>query len=298
MADFTRLFPDVADALGIESVAIVEKDHYIVELLRLLQPLVFATHTLVFAAGTALSKAGVSLNRMSEDVDIKLVPAIGFSRRYSRNQRKNIRKDIIQCVIETIAASDTFSMDEAHPKVTRDEYRYNEIPVRYPQEYAQVPCLRPFIKLELMETGLLEAAENRDISSLIMDLTNQGEKVRAFPCATIASTQAEKLISMMRRTAASMRDVERAVDESLVRHIYDNFCIVREKGADIPVLKRFVQECIEQDIERYGAQYPEFCKSPVEELKMGLEELVVNPVYEARYLQFVTPMVFGERHVS
>lgn len=58
MADLIKLFPDVADALGIESVAIVEKDYYIVELLRLLQPLAFDTHQLVFAGGTALSKAG------------------------------------------------------------------------------------------------------------------------------------------------------------------------------------------------------------------------------------------------
>ncbi|HHL2631672.1 TPA: nucleotidyl transferase AbiEii/AbiGii toxin family protein [Yersinia enterocolitica] len=298
MDDLTKLFPDVADALGIESVSIVEKDYYIVELLRLLQPLDFDTHQLVFAGGTALSKAGISLNRMSEDVDIKLVPVAGFTQQYSRGQRKGIRKGIIRTVIGTITASGTFRMDEGYPKVTRDEYRYNEISVRYPQKYAQAPCLRPFIKLELMETDLLEAAENRPISSLIMDLTNKGEVVRSFPCATIASTQAEKLISMMRRTAASMRNVERAVDESLVRHIYDNFCIVREKGADVLVLKHFVQECIEQDIERYGAQYPEFCESPIGELKMGLEELMNNPVYKERYLQFVKPMVFGEIHVS
>lgn len=298
MDDLTKLLPDVADALGIESVAIVEKDYYIIELLRLLQPLAFDTHQLVFAGGTALSKAGISLNRMSEDVDIKLVPVASFSRQYSRGQRKSIRKGIIQTIIETIAASGTFSIDEEYPKLTRDEYRYNDIPVRYPQEYAQIPCLRPFIKLELMETDLLEAAENRPISSLVMDLTKRGEIVRAFPCATIVSTQAEKLISMMRRTAASMRDVERAVDESLVRHIYDNFCIVREKGADIPVLKHFVQQCIEQDIERYGAQYPEFCDSPVEELKMGLEELESNPVYKERYMKFVRPMVYGENRVS
>lgn len=43
MNDLTKLFPDVADALGIESVAIVEKDYYIVELLRLIQPPAFAT---------------------------------------------------------------------------------------------------------------------------------------------------------------------------------------------------------------------------------------------------------------
>ncbi|VXC71629.1 conserved hypothetical protein [Enterobacterales bacterium 8AC] len=298
MDDLLKLFPDVADAFEIESVAIVEKDYYIVELLRLLKPLSFDTHQLVFAGGTALSKAGIRLNRMSEDVDIKLVPIADFSQRYSRGQRKNIRKGIIQAIIEAITASGMFGFDEAHPKVTQDEYRYNEIPVRYPQEYAQAPCLRPFIKLELMETDLLEAAENRDIYSLVTGLTKKGEEVKAFPCSTIASTQAEKLISMLRRTAASKRDLERTVDESLVRHIYDNFCIVKEKGIDVPVLKRFVQECIKQDIERYGTQHPKFCESPVEELKMGLEELVSNPVYKERYQQFVTPMVFGEIHVS
>ena len=298
MDDLTALFPDVADTLGIESVAIVEKDYYIVELLRLLRPLVFESHQLVFAGGTALSKAGISLNRMSEDVDIKLVPVTGFLQRYSRNKRKNIRKNIIQVITDLIDSSGIFQLDESDLKVTRDEHRYNEIPVRYPQVYAQAPCLRPFIRLELMETDLLEAPENRDISSLITNLTQQGEIINAFPCATITSTQAEKLISIMRRTAAAVRSPERSVDESLVRHIYDNYCIVREIEADFPLLKRFIRECISQDIERYGNQYPEFSKSPVTELKMGLEELVNNPIYKARYEQFVTPMVFSGAPVS
>lgn len=90
MDDLTTLFSEVADALGIESVAIVEKDHYIVELLQLLKPLVFDTHQLVFAGGTALAKSGVALNRMSEDVDIKLVPKDAFQA-LSRTQRKNTR---------------------------------------------------------------------------------------------------------------------------------------------------------------------------------------------------------------
>ena len=34
-------------------------------------------------------------------------------------------------------------------------------------------------------------------------------------------------------------------DEFLVRHIYDNYCIVREKGVNVPVLKNFVQICIQ-----------------------------------------------------
>ncbi len=93
MPELTSLFPDVADALDIESVAIVEKDYFVVDLLRLLKEIKPETHTLVFAGGTALSKAGISLNRMSEDIDIKLVPTENFMQN-GRDKRRKIRKEI------------------------------------------------------------------------------------------------------------------------------------------------------------------------------------------------------------
>ncbi len=243
MPELTSLFPDVADALDIESVAIVEKDYFVVDLLRLLKEIKPETHTLVFAGGTALSKAGISLNRMSEDIDIKLVPTENFMQN-GRDKRRKTRKEIVQIITDVIHNSDIFSLDNENARITRDEYRYNEISVRYPQTFAQVPCLRPFIKLELMESTLLEHPESRDIYSLVTELTGKGTPVTAFPCATILSTQAEKLISMMRRTAAHLRNPEQQDDEFLVRHIYDNYCIVREKGVNVPVLKNFVQICI------------------------------------------------------
>ncbi len=70
--------------------------------LQLLKPLVFDTHQLVFAGGTALAKSGVALNRMSEDVDIKLVPKDAFGT--FRTQRKNTRKEIVQAVSSAIAS--------------------------------------------------------------------------------------------------------------------------------------------------------------------------------------------------
>ena len=244
MPELTSLFPDVADALDIESVAIVEKDYFVVDLLRLLKEIKPETHTLVFAGGTALSKAGISLNRMSEDIDIKLVPTENFMQN-GRDKRRKIRKEIVQIITDVIHNSDIFSLDNENARITRDEYRYNEISVRYPQTFAQVPCLRPFIKLELMESTLLEHPESRDIYSLVTELTGKGTPVTAFPSATILSTQAEKLISMMRRIAAHLRNPEQQDDEFLVRHIYDNYCIVREKGVNVPVLKNFVQICIQ-----------------------------------------------------
>ncbi len=293
MDNLNTLFSEVADALGIESVAIVEKDHYIVELLALLKPLSFDTHQLVFAGGTALAKSGVALNRMSEDVDIKLVPGADFLA-LSRSGRKASRKAVIQSITDAITATGMFSVDDDQ-KVTRDEYRYNDIPVRYPQRLAQEPCLRPFIKLELMESDLLESAEVRDIHSLVTEMTKRPHIVQAFPSVTVTSTQAEKLVAMLRRTAAVTRNVERFDDTTLVRHIYDTWCIVNVGNVDIAQLTVFVERTIDQDIQRYGNQYPQFCDSPVTELKMGLEELTNNPVHQDRYQKFVAPMVFGKQ---
>ncbi|HAT1684933.1 TPA: nucleotidyl transferase AbiEii/AbiGii toxin family protein [Klebsiella oxytoca] len=126
MPDLISLFPDVADAMGIESVTIVEKDYYVVELLRLLRDITPETHILVFAGGTALSKAGIALDRMSEDVDIKLVPVADFRQNYGRDRRKKIRRDIVRTITDAVTGSGIFSLDENH-RITRNEYRYNEI---------------------------------------------------------------------------------------------------------------------------------------------------------------------------
>lgn len=81
------LFPDVADALGIDSPAIVEKDVYAVQLLSLLSELHSGTFELVFAGGTSLAKAQHKLFRMSEDIDIKLIPRDGVATGMSRTSR-------------------------------------------------------------------------------------------------------------------------------------------------------------------------------------------------------------------
>ncbi len=65
-----------------------------------------------------------------------------------------------------------FNFDDDYPKVTRDEYRYNGIS-SYPQRVVQAPCLRPFIRLELMEAKLLEPSELRDIHSLVTGITGK-----------------------------------------------------------------------------------------------------------------------------
>lgn len=50
----TTLFLDVADAIGLGNPSIVEKDYYVVQLLRLITQLRLPYHQMVFSGGTAL----------------------------------------------------------------------------------------------------------------------------------------------------------------------------------------------------------------------------------------------------
>ena len=297
MLKLTERFAEVADALGIGATSIVEKDYYVVELLALLHPLRFDSHQLVFAGGTALAKAGIRLNRMSEDVDIKLIPNHMFLAK-SRTQRKAIRRQVVQAIQHAIEQSVLFSFDPAEPHTYLDEYRYAEIPIRYPQAFAQSPCLRPFIKLELIESALIEPAEPRSVSSLIFDLTQFGTQLTDFPAVTVRSTLVEKIVSMLRRTAAVARNSERSDDPALVRHVYDHFRITQAFDFEHTALIPLLQNVISADVERFGGQHPQMRETPLDELRFGLEQLTSNPIHQERYHHFVTPMVFGQATVT
>lgn len=150
----------------------------------------------------------------------------------------------------------------------------------------------------MMEVDLLEAPEPRPITSLVYDLTKIGEPIEAFPSATITSTSVEKLIAILRRTAAVTRNAERADDESLVRHIYDYFKITYGKPQDFVYQANLAAQVIQDDIDRYGRQHPQMVENPINELLFGLEEINSNPLYQERFKEYVLPMVFGDEQVT
>lgn len=155
-----------------------------------------------------------------------------------------------------------------------DEYRYVELELKYPQQFNQSPCLRPIIKLELMETILLHESESRAIQSLVSELYKEAHEVTAFQCVSIASTLVEKVLSMLRRTASTLRcPDERKDDKTLVRHIYDVHFICQTDALNGIGLEGIFNTIIKEDITRYGPQHPEFVRSPKGELLFGLKVL-------------------------
>jgi predicted nucleotidyltransferase component of viral defense system len=284
-----KQFLEISDALELGNPSIPEKDYWVVSLLAMLENVNSEHHRLVFSGGTALAKSNIKIMRMSEDVDIKLIPTLEFLNK-GTEAKKRARKVLVE---------DLLAMLAEHPylkyfkKTVLDSYRYVEIEIEYPQQYNQAPCLRPYIKLELIETIELQGVESRTISSLVAQSYKQPAEVNAMSCISIDSTLVEKVLSMLRRTMSVKRDPKRMDDETLVRHIYDVHCISLEHMIDMDVLKPIFNAVLEEDKARYGNQHQEFVDDPHNELKLGLEELETNELFHKRFDEFVAPMVYN-----
>lgn len=284
-----KQFLEVSDALELGNPSITEKDYWVVSLLAMLENVVSKHHRLVFSGGTALAKSSIKILRMSEDVDIKMIPTQEFLV-LGTGEKKRIRKALVEHLIEKLALHPYLKYSN---KKVLDEYRYVEIEIEYPQQYNQAPCLRPYIKLELIETIELQCVESRSISSLVAERYKQPAEVSAMSCISIDLTLVEKVLSMLRRTMSVKRNPERTDDETLVRHIYDVHCISAEHPIDLAVLKPMFDSVLEEDKTRYGNQHKEFVDDPRNELKLGLEELEANEEFRKRFDAFVAPMVFN-----
>lgn len=291
----SSLFLDISDALGMGNPSIVEKDYYVVALLKLLSEFSSSSHTFVFSGGTSLVKSGVETHRMSEDVDIKIIPK-SLLMGVSRTHKRKARKELHQQLLKIINMSGLFSIE--NPPIIFDEYRYQQFDIRYPQAHSITPCLRPFIKLELIETLLFDKIEQREVSSLTNQLIQEKAEVKAIDFNSIESTQAEKIVSMLRRTAAVTRDNRRDDDPALIRHIYDTYYIQQANLASMEKVVSLITKVISEDLIRYGSQHKEFVHNPIEELKYGLQMLEHNSIYEARFNQYVVPMVYSRELIT
>lgn len=282
------LFSDVADALGIAHPAIVEKDYYAIQLLRILSTLETPGYTLVFAGGTCLAKVHHNTWRMSEDIDIKLVPD-EETLAHSRERQRQLRRELHQQIISLIQKSDTFTLKGKPEK--RNEGRFQQFLIEYPAHHDRFDALRPHLQLELTESALFQNPVSSLLRSLYAEVAEQEHEVDQFVCVAVESTAAEKFVSLLRRTAAATRNPARADDPTLIRHIYD-LHLIMERESNLAVIRDLVHQVIETDVKQFGNQHPEFRESPIAELWFGFEQFAQNPVHQQRYREFIGPLVY------
>lgn len=282
------LFSDVADALGISSPVLVEKDYYAVQLLNIINNLSFDGYQLVFTGGTCLAKAHKNTYRMSEDVDIKLVPSSEILAQ-SHTRQRQFRRDIHQAILSAINSSDYFKLVGSVKK--RNEGRYQQFLIEYPQFHGQFHSLRPYLQLDITESLLLTPTIEKPIGSLYAEVANLKHEISSFLCVSMESTACEKFVSLLRRTAASNRDRSRPDDETLIRHVYD-LHLIEKSLPNLIELRGLVQQVIQTDVEQFGNQHEAFRDNTYQELQHGLQLLTEQAQYQKRYEKFIGPLVY------
>lgn len=278
--------------LVIERPAIIEKDYYAVQLLKLLATLKPREFDLVFAGGTSLTKAHQNTYRMSEDIDIKLVPKPSKTDGMSRSALKGARRAVLNMIEDGLEASVHFAIEPGGIK-KRNEYRYAEFLITYPQTQAAVPALRPHLKLDVTESALMQNPVSTSLRSLYPEALDQAAEVGAFPSVDIQSTASEKLVALLRRTAQVDRDSSRKDDKTLVRHVYDLHLIVKS-GCDLNPIEPLLQQVMKTDAEKFGRQHEQFLTDPRAEMLHGLTCLQTNPIHKERYGTLIGPLVYHE----
>lgn len=284
----SSLFLDIADALGISSPAIVEKDYWATQLLKEISQLTPEGFRLVFSGGTCLAKAHQNTFRMSEDIDIKMIPN-SATLALSKNQQRQLRRDIHQLILNIISDSGIFKL-VADPK-KRNEGKYQLFLIEYPREHDTPDALRPHLQLDFTESDLLEDPIELSLSSLYASTLKEAGEVQNIACVTVHSTASEKFVSLLRRTASHARDNSRADDETLIRHVYD-LHLIYESMASPADLKLMIKRVIEIDKSQFGNQHEEFVNDAHSELRYGLSLLIEQAHHQERYDQFIGPLVY------
>lgn len=160
---------------------------------------------LVFAGGTCLSKAYGLINRMSEDVDIKVLLA-PTAKPLKKGRGDRMRLKALHELIPKLLDELGFPLLEYpdgvdNPRI-RDAHRYFVVGAGYQTAYGEFPSLRPELKLELIQRRPLLPVERREFGYLHEALAGMtATSTLSIDCISVAETAAEKVISLLRRCA-------------------------------------------------------------------------------------------------
>lgn len=287
------LFPDIANAIGLQSPAFVEKDYYAIQLLKIISEIKIPEGKFIFAGGTCLTKAHLPTYRMSEDIDIKFLPNDDFLNQSGSQKRIN-RKSLGTSILQSIEKSQLFSTIDNE---SRSEGRYKCFTINYPKTHAHT-SLRPELKLEFTEsTQEYYTSIETSISSIYASITKQNPEITKLTCDHINLIFVEKLVGLLRRIAEASRGYSENEDEALVRHIYDLHLIYTNK-IDLTAIPDLIAKIITRDINQFGIRHEEFKENPHKELLYGLELLVNESKHQERYKAFLGPLVYNKNPPS
>lgn len=253
---------------------------------------------LAFAGGTCLSKAHGLINRMSEDIDIKVIlkPTVKplAKGRGDHARLKELHVRIPQLLKELGFPLLEYPDGDPNPCI-RDAHRHYVIGAGYGSAYPQIPSLRPELKLELIQRQPLLPLEKQEFGYMYESLANlKPTMVVNIDCISVAETAAEKVLSLLRRCAYKWDGHQKMgdIDPALVRHVYDVARIAELRSDALAQAKLIFPQLMLGDSEEFEGQNPEFDANPKGVLLRTLDTARENGELRQRYTEHLMPLVY------
>lgn len=279
----------VAEGLaGSLSAAVLEKDVHVTDALRALAALRHPNVTLVFCGGTSLSKAHGLIERMSEDVDLKVV--LDADHGLSKNGLRAHLGKLKDAVVDAMKAVGFAVVEEERRAL--NENRYFASGWIYETRYGAHNSLRPHLSLEFTVRAPRFATERKPIGYLIDQLANQEGASFEMVCIAIEETLAEKVLSFLRRHAEHRAGARAQWDSALVRHVYDTYCMVRSDVALIERAALHFADLVDFDRKEFRL-HKAFIEDPKQCLMAALAAAESEEKTRQEYQDVLMPLIYG-----
>jgi hypothetical protein len=281
------------------STAQLEKDLLISDVFSVFaQPIVYQGHEAAFVlcGGTAVSKAHRYTQRVSEDVDLRVVVPSGLSRSAEKRLLSHAKAEVLNGLREQGYDVPADSVKAGN------ENRYIAIPLKYASLYPLDQALRPELLIEISARTPILTPVICGYDTLINEALGRANRTNTIACLHIRETIAGKNAALLRRWSARLRGVERVFelgnsrDEDIVRHIYDLACIFRHFPQEKTEREagRVARQILLQDAEEFGGQDPGFGDAPIKRAREALADLETSAEARQWYERFTTAMVYGD----
>ncbi|MHB8816150.1 MAG: nucleotidyl transferase AbiEii/AbiGii toxin family protein [Steroidobacteraceae bacterium] len=289
----------VAEHSSRVSTAQLEKDLLISELFPVFErPVRYRDRQAAFVlcGGTAVSKAHRYTQRVSEDIDLRVVVPDGLSRSAQKRLLSHAKAEVLGRLREQ-----GYEI-RAECVKAGNENRYIAVQLNYESLYPLDQALRPELLIEMSARAPILTPVICGYDTLINEALGRAGRANKIACLHISETVAGKNSALLRRWSARLRSVERVFelgnsrDEDIVRHIYDLACIFDHFPQEVKDQKagRLARQILLQDGEEFRGQDPEFREAPIALARDALADLVMSDEARQWYERFTAAMVYGE----
>ena len=287
--EFEAIRDVASEGASLLSEGIFEKDLLVAEILKVVSDSSCFDILPVFCGGTCLSQAYRLIQRMSEDIDFKLIVPEGLSRNARSKKLKSLKHQLVANLVE---AGFYVPADEIR---ARNENSFIAMNIYYKSCFAPVASLRPEIKLELTARAPRLPTRSRTITTLLEEMVPFNREAICLDCISVEETLVEKLVSFLRRTAEHRAGYSRgSYDNRLVRHLYDVYAIASVDPAllDDTLLEHFAV-LVHEDARQFENQFPLFVEDPCGQMRLALSALELDHTFEKEYQALLQELVFG-----